>query len=165
MDKGAKDNLAGSPVENGGGQDAQKDLHSRTGRGETKRKTQERMERRSRKISSSGGSEKMERVGDRQEKMESCCSTGQSPQRAVAPTEEEEGEALLLIPVFLKMNNKFDSLRQRKLKLLIYCGADSLLQDLCFFVSVLNFLRFRSVLTFIAGLTAFCRTCASLCPF
>ena len=36
-----------------------------TGRGETKRKTQERMERRSRKRSSSAGSEKMERVGDR----------------------------------------------------------------------------------------------------
>ena len=32
---------------------------------ETKRKTQERMERRSRKRSSSAGSEKMERVGDR----------------------------------------------------------------------------------------------------
>jgi hypothetical protein len=42
-----------------------KDLHSRTGRDETKRKTQERMERRSRKTSSSAGSEKMERVGDR----------------------------------------------------------------------------------------------------
>ena len=42
----------------------QKDLHSRTGRDETKRKTQERMER-SRKRSSSVGSEKMERVGDR----------------------------------------------------------------------------------------------------
>jgi hypothetical protein len=40
---------------------------SRTGRDETKRKrkTQERMERRSRKKSSSAGSEKMERVGDR----------------------------------------------------------------------------------------------------
>ena len=47
----------------------QKDLHSRTGRDETKRKTQERMER-SRKRSSSAGSEKMERVGDRQGKME-----------------------------------------------------------------------------------------------
>ena len=63
MDKGAKYKLAGSPGENGG-QDAQKDLHSRTGREETKRKTQERMERRSRKRSSSAGSEKMERVGD-----------------------------------------------------------------------------------------------------
>jgi hypothetical protein len=40
----------------------QKDIHSRTGRDETKRKTQERMERRSRKRSSSDGSEKMERV-------------------------------------------------------------------------------------------------------
>jgi hypothetical protein len=42
-----------------------KDLHSRTGMDETKRKTQERMERRRRKRSSSAGSEKMERVGDR----------------------------------------------------------------------------------------------------
>ena len=31
-DKGTKDKLAGSPGENGGGQDAQKDLHSRTGK-------------------------------------------------------------------------------------------------------------------------------------
>jgi hypothetical protein len=38
MDKEAKNKLAGSPGENGGGQDAQKDLHSRTGRGETNRK-------------------------------------------------------------------------------------------------------------------------------
>jgi hypothetical protein len=65
MDKGAKDKLAGSPGENGGGQDAQRDLHSRTGGGKTKRKTQVRMERRSRKRSSGAGSEKMERVGDR----------------------------------------------------------------------------------------------------
>jgi hypothetical protein len=65
MYKEAKDMFAGSPVENGGGQDAQKDPHSRTGRDETKRKTQERMERRSRKRSSSAGSEKIERVGDR----------------------------------------------------------------------------------------------------
>jgi hypothetical protein len=46
------------------------------------------MERRSRKTSSSAGNEKMERVGDRNGKMERYCSTGQSPQRAVAPTEE-----------------------------------------------------------------------------
>ena len=32
----------------------------------------------------------MEAVGDREGKMERYCSTGQSPQRAVAPTEEEE---------------------------------------------------------------------------
>jgi hypothetical protein len=64
MDKKAKDKLAGSPRKNGGGWDAQKDLHSRTGRDETKRKTQERMVR-SRKRSSSAGSEKMERFGDR----------------------------------------------------------------------------------------------------
>ena len=42
-----------------------KDLHSRTGRDEKKWKTQERMERGSRKRSSSAGSEKMERVGGR----------------------------------------------------------------------------------------------------
>jgi hypothetical protein len=42
MDKGAKDTLVGSPGENGGGEDAQKDLHSRTGRDETKRNTQEK---------------------------------------------------------------------------------------------------------------------------
>jgi len=48
------------------------------------------MERRSGKRSSSAGSERMERVGDRQGKMERYCSTGQNPQRAVAPTEEEE---------------------------------------------------------------------------
>jgi hypothetical protein len=50
------------------------------------------MERRSGKKSSSVGNEKMERVGDTQEKIERYCSTGQSPQRAVAPTEEEEEE-------------------------------------------------------------------------
>ena len=43
----------------------QKDLHSRTGRDEKKGKTQERMERGSRKRSSCAGSEKMERVGGR----------------------------------------------------------------------------------------------------
>jgi hypothetical protein len=32
----------------------------------------------------------MERVGDRWEKMEGYCSTGQSPQWAVVPLEEEE---------------------------------------------------------------------------
>ena len=34
----------------------------------------------------------MERVGGRQEKMEGYCSTGQSPQGAVVPMEEEEEE-------------------------------------------------------------------------
>ena len=90
MDKRAKDKLVRSPGENGGGQDAQKDLHSRTGREEEKGKTQEKMERGSRKRSSSAGSEKMERVGGRQELMEGHCSTGQSPKRAVVPMEEEE---------------------------------------------------------------------------
>ena len=48
------------------------------------------MERGSRKRSSSAGSEKMERVGGRLKKMEGYCSTGQSPQLAVVPMEEEE---------------------------------------------------------------------------
>jgi hypothetical protein len=34
----------------------------------------------------------MERVGDRWEKMEGSCSTGQSPPWAVVPVEEEEEE-------------------------------------------------------------------------
>ena len=63
--KMAKDKLVRSPGENAGGQDAQKDLHSRTGRDEKKGKTQEKVERGSRKRSSSAGSEKMERVGGR----------------------------------------------------------------------------------------------------
>jgi len=65
MDKRVKDKLVGSLTENGGGKDAQKDLHSRTGRDEKKGKTQEKMERGSRKRSSSAGSEKMERIGGR----------------------------------------------------------------------------------------------------
>jgi hypothetical protein len=65
MDKGTKDKLAGSPGKNGGGKDSQKDLHSRTGGDEMKGKTQERMERRSRKRSLSDRSVKMEIVGDR----------------------------------------------------------------------------------------------------
>jgi len=48
------------------------------------------MERRSGKRSLSVGSEKMQRVAERYGQMERYCSTGQSPQRAVAPTEEEE---------------------------------------------------------------------------
>jgi len=65
MDKRANDRLVRSPRENGGGEDAQKYLHSRTGMDDKKVKTQEKMERGSRKRSSSAGSEKMERVGGR----------------------------------------------------------------------------------------------------
>ena len=90
MDKRAKDKLVRSPRENGERKDAQADIHSRTGRDEKKGKTQEKMERGSRKRSSSAGSEKMERVGGRQEKMEGHFSTGQSPQWAVVPMEEED---------------------------------------------------------------------------
>jgi len=55
-----------------------------------KGKTQEKMERGSRKRSSSAGSEKIERVGGRKKKMEGHFSTDQSPQRVAAPMEEEE---------------------------------------------------------------------------
>jgi len=65
MDKRAKDKLVRSPRENGGGQDAQKDLYLRTGWDEKKGKTQEKMERGSRKRCSSVGSEKIERFGGR----------------------------------------------------------------------------------------------------
>jgi len=50
------------------------------------------MERGSRKRSSSARSEKTERVGDRQEKMERYCATGQSTQRAVVSMEGEGEE-------------------------------------------------------------------------
>ena len=50
------------------------------------------MERGSRKISSSAGNEKMERDGDRQKEIEGHFSTGQSPQWAVVPMEEEKEE-------------------------------------------------------------------------
>jgi hypothetical protein len=49
------------------------------------------MKRRSGKRSSCVGSEKMERVVDRQGQIERYFSTDQSPQRAVAPTEEDTG--------------------------------------------------------------------------
>jgi len=42
MDKRAKDKLVRSPRENGGGWDAQKDLHSRTGTDEAKGRPRER---------------------------------------------------------------------------------------------------------------------------
>jgi hypothetical protein len=48
------------------------------------------MERGNRKRSSSAGSEKMEGVDNREGKMEGYCLTGQSPQWAVVPMEEEE---------------------------------------------------------------------------
>ena len=90
MDKRLKYKLIKSPRENGGGQGAPKDLHSRTGRDEKKGKTQKKMERGSRKRYSRAESEKMERVGGRQETMEGHCSTDQSPQWGVMPMEEED---------------------------------------------------------------------------
>ena len=55
------------------------------------------MERGSRKRSSSAGIERMERVGGRLEKLEGHCSTGQSPQWAVVPMEEEEEEGIIFV--------------------------------------------------------------------
>ena len=65
MDKRAKNELVRPPRGNGVGSDGQKDHHSRTGRDEKKGKTQEKMERGSRKRSSSAASKKMERGGGR----------------------------------------------------------------------------------------------------
>jgi hypothetical protein len=48
------------------------------------------MERGGIKRSVSVRSEKMDRVGDIEEEMERYCPTGQSPQWAVVPMEEEE---------------------------------------------------------------------------
>jgi hypothetical protein len=68
MDKRAKDKLARTPGENGGRQDAQKELQPTTRRDKMERKTQKKMERASRRRSSSAGSEKMERDSDKQKK-------------------------------------------------------------------------------------------------
>jgi hypothetical protein len=65
MGKRTKDKLVRTAGENGREYGAQNDLHPRTGRNETTGKTQERIERGSRKISSSAGSKKMEMVTDR----------------------------------------------------------------------------------------------------
>ena len=65
MDKGTKDKLARSPGENGGKQNAQDDLQSKTGGAEKKGKTQEEMERKGRKGLSCARSEEMERASDR----------------------------------------------------------------------------------------------------
>jgi len=51
---------------------------------------QGKMERGSRKRSSSAGSKKMDKVGGRKEKMEGHCSTGTTAQWTVVPMEEEE---------------------------------------------------------------------------
>ena len=65
MDKRAKDKLARTPGENGEREDAQKDLQPIARRDKTERKTKKKMERTSRRRSSSAGSEKMERDGAR----------------------------------------------------------------------------------------------------
>jgi len=92
MNKGAKDKLARAPGENGRREETPKNLQPTTGRNETERKTQKKMEKASRRRSSSAGSEMMERDSDRQKQMEGHCSTGQSSQRAVVPMEEVEEE-------------------------------------------------------------------------
>jgi len=62
-----------------------RELEGTRRRGRPRKRWKEEVER-----SASAGSEKMERVGGRWEKMEGHCSTGQSPQWAVVPMEEEE---------------------------------------------------------------------------
>ena len=93
MDKRTKDKLVRSPRENGGGWGAppKKDLHSRSGRDEKKGKTQEKMERGSRKRSSSAGSEKIELVADRK-KWKDIVRQAKAYSRLVVPMEEEEEE-------------------------------------------------------------------------
>jgi len=135
MDRGAKDKLVGSPGENGGRQDAQKDLHARTGRVETKRKTQKRLERRSRKRSSSAGSEKMERVGNRT-KWRNTVRQAKSPQRVAVPMEEEDAEVTVLKTFQQKSNNPCilwlrppipNSIQNISMHLEIKCGRHELL--------------------------------------
>jgi hypothetical protein len=46
-------------------------------------------------VASSARSEKMARVGDREEKMDGYCSTGQSPQRAVVPMEKKKRRSIV----------------------------------------------------------------------
>jgi len=60
------------------------------------------MERGSRKRSSSAGSENIDRVGGRLGKMEGHCSTGQSPQWAVMPM-EEENEVKIFVVILYKI--------------------------------------------------------------
>jgi hypothetical protein len=49
---------------------------------------------------------KTERVGDRWEKMEGSCSTGQSPQWAVVPVEEEE------VTIFKKYKSNLNKIKK-----------------------------------------------------
>jgi hypothetical protein len=63
--KGAKDKLVRSPRENGGGWDAQKDLHSRTQRPRRRGKPTKGWKEEAERDLPSAGSEKMERVGGR----------------------------------------------------------------------------------------------------
>jgi hypothetical protein len=62
------------------------DLHSRTGRGETKGKTQESMER---------GRRKIEKVSDRQEQLEGRCSTGKAHCGLYSQWKKNDGKCFL----------------------------------------------------------------------
>ena len=90
MNKRAKDKLVGSTRENGGGQDAKKRFSLKNWNGREEGEDPGKDGKRKQKEIFKCGSEKMERVGGRQEKMEGHSSTGQSPQWAVVPMEEEE---------------------------------------------------------------------------
>ena len=90
MDKRAKDKLVRSLRENGGEQDAQKDLHSRTGRDEKKVKTQEKWKEEVERDLQVLGVRRWRELVARQEKMEGHCFDRPSPQQAVVPMEDEE---------------------------------------------------------------------------
>ena len=83
MDKREKDKLD---------KEAQKDLHSRTGRGRLRKGWKEEVER---DLQVLGVRRWRELVADRK-KMEGHCSTGQSPQWAAVPMEEEDYTVYLL---------------------------------------------------------------------
>jgi hypothetical protein len=83
----------------------------------------------------------LERVGEREEKMEGSCSTGQSPHRAVVPVEEEEEEeeeeeklntACALVVSCLKIYVKDFCLYSRSTSRYIYVYLDSGYRGFCF---------------------------------
>jgi hypothetical protein len=77
------------------------------------------------KRSSSAGSEKVEKDGDRQKKMEGHCSTGQRSQRAVVPVEEEDIFYNLLVFNILFSTSAFYVFRP------ILCRFGFILLSLC----------------------------------
>ena len=92
MDERAKDKLVRAPGENGGEQDAQKDLHPKMKgtrrRVRPRRGRKQEVERDRQEL----GVRRWRELVIGRENMEGYGSTGQSPQWAVVPMEEEEEE-------------------------------------------------------------------------